>query len=193
MQLTREQWRDLQRKINKGGLPAFKEIMNDMYQSACNDAYKAMIVQGMSDVKTILIETVEDVMNKELGIGKKRFEKFSTAFSEAVDKQIESIETDVVIEDHKKTDLVSENITSMIILLCVRQYIQGLFEHGSGKFELSDVKFSLNNILKDISALESIVTATMTSMEIKALYSEAALKELYLTDKVTKPEPEITG
>jgi len=189
MNMTREQWRDLQRRITKGGLPVFKEIMHEIYESALNDAYKNMVVQGMTDVKRVVTETLEEVMNTELGIGKKRFEKFSEAFSDAVDKKVGGIQTEVVVEDNKEKSLIEEDINSMVILLCVRQYVEELLTNKEGRFSTNEVKFNLSNIRKGINNLEELMVVTMHSNQIKELFAAASNKELYLTDKVTKPEP----
>lgn len=95
MDLSRNQWRELLRQINKGGLPKFKEFISNVEDASAQESYKCGIADTVDAVKQAVLGSVEEVLHSDFGFGQKRMNKFADAFEIQLEKNSISEETKV--------------------------------------------------------------------------------------------------
>ena len=95
MDLSRNQWRELLRQINKDGLPKFKEFIEEVENASAQEAYQCGIESTIETVKQAVLGSVEKVLHLEFGFGQKRMDKFADAF----EKQLQ----EVIIKEENHT------------------------------------------------------------------------------------------
>lgn len=185
MNLTREQWRELQRNVNKGGLQTFKKFAEDMYIDGQRAGFDKARTTGMAQVKEAVLGAIEQTLHQEFGFGKKRYEQFANKFNEIIENNIQadSIVEDKTIDDKQIYRLSDADKTVYIILLCITEYMNKLSKVTGS--ELFNDPTIFNAIKDSHLALEYLIGSSSLKMDnetIDKIYEDAAKKTLYLKD-----------
>ena len=186
MNLSREQWKELQRKIAKGGLQEFKNFAQSMYSSGQKDGAEHALTMGMTQIKGTLLNAIETTLHDEFGFGKKRFDQFASRFNDVVEGnkiQININSKDNTLDNKDIYTLSDADKTVYIILLCITEYMNKLSNvTGSELFTNTEI---LKSIKESYLSLEYLIRTSSIKIDKETLdeiYSLATKKLLYLKD-----------
>lgn len=142
LNMTKKEWQDFHKGMKVSNLNNFKKTITDIYTTAYSEAYKDMVTVGVVDVQNVLMPRIEEVLHKEFGIGKKRFEKFQESLEQNIQEHEILVQTSIEETSGEGDTETTLDITSEVGTDDKGEAIVGVKEHDNLKEEIASVQLN---------------------------------------------------
>lgn len=171
--LTRQQWRDLAKRVGKDW-SLLKKTVNEVEE----DAFKKGVDVGIDSTKNAVLNVVHTTLHEDFGFGPKRMGQFNDAFrghlndvhNSTVEPKASNVQQLMLSESDKER---------VMVLIAMSQFIESVLDapsifskDGELKDYMQGANIEIANVISTIrsSISESVMTEIIKELENTCLY-----------------------